>query len=250
MPDPSSPVQPARLRRAVKRPLSVVGTDQEALRALLALHACPEPRILDVTHNRGRMWKGLPYRPHRSDRDASLHEQGFTDTVADFRALPFEDGSFDVIVFDPPHLTHGGGVGVMREWRSRFGLGDEYAGGLSLEDTFEPFLEQAQRVLTVPTGVVLAKIADQVHGQRHRWQARAFQNMAEATGWTCCDLMLKVHYEHGVLNDPRWKLVQHTRQVHSYWIVLRNGPDCFSPTAPAADVKPRTGEMFAEIEFV
>jgi SAM-dependent methyltransferase len=28
------------------------------------------------------------------------------DVLADFRALPFADGQFRVVVFDPPHLTH------------------------------------------------------------------------------------------------------------------------------------------------
>ena len=30
------------------------------------------------------------------------------DIVADFRAIPFEDGSFYLVVFDPPHLLHAG----------------------------------------------------------------------------------------------------------------------------------------------
>lgn len=30
------------------------------------------------------------------------------DIIADFRALPFDDGSFSVVVFDPPHLERVG----------------------------------------------------------------------------------------------------------------------------------------------
>ena len=30
------------------------------------------------------------------------------DIVADFRAMPFDDGSFYMVVFDPPHLIHAG----------------------------------------------------------------------------------------------------------------------------------------------
>jgi ubiquinone/menaquinone biosynthesis C-methylase UbiE len=29
-------------------------------------------------------------------------------TIADFRDLPFEDNSFHLVVFDPPHLIHAG----------------------------------------------------------------------------------------------------------------------------------------------
>jgi SAM-dependent methyltransferase len=170
---------PCRMRR----PLSVVGTDQEALRALLAVHACPEPRILDVTHNRGRMWKGLPYTPRRSDRDPTLHEQGFTDTVADFRALPFDDGSFDVIVFDPPHIDHARGALPSDNWTERYGLKDEgyRAEGTMVVDLFKPFLLEARRVLA-PNGMVLAKIADAVHSHRYQWQHIALHDAARCRG--------------------------------------------------------------------
>ena len=30
------------------------------------------------------------------------------DVIIDFRALPYEDNSFDLVVFDPPHLIRGG----------------------------------------------------------------------------------------------------------------------------------------------
>jgi 23S rRNA G2069 N7-methylase RlmK/C1962 C5-methylase RlmI len=30
------------------------------------------------------------------------------DVIGDFRKIPFSDSSFDLVVFDPPHLIHGG----------------------------------------------------------------------------------------------------------------------------------------------
>lgn len=230
----------------MKRPLSVVWSDQEALTALLALHAVPEPRILDVTYNRGRMWRGLAFNVHRSDRDPSLHEQGFTDTVADFRALPFDDASFDVIVFDPPHLTDGTtGVHGSGGYGERYGVtGADYQHEANITFTFNDFLCEARRVLVPRTGVILAKIADQIHGGEYQWQARALQQKAEAMGFTSCDLMLTVRLSRGALIDPRWKHIRHARQVHCYWIVLRNGPDCVSATAPEADVKSKGIGMF------
>lgn len=234
----------------MKRPLSVVATDQAALLALLEMHAPIEPRILDVTHNRGVMWRGLSYRPHRCDRDPELFQKGFTDTMADFRALPFEDSSFDVIVFDPPHLTdasngiHGNGVNGTGHG-VRYGVtASDYQGEADITFTFDAFLVEARRVLVPTSGVILAKIADQVHGQVYRWQARTLQNKAEAAGFCCCDLMLRVRWGRGGLIDPRWKRVCHARQVHTYWLVLRNGPVCVSPTAPSADAKSHQAELF------
>lgn len=213
----------------MRRPMSVVGTDQEALTALLALHACPEPRILDVTHNRGRMWKGLPYAPHRSDRDPTLHAEGFTDTVADFRALPFADWSWDVLVFDPPHISEAGRNGLVGErggnWADRYGTLSEGYAAADVSACFAPFLAEAARVLA-PGGVVLVKISDQVHRAAYRWQHIDLILAAREAGFTACDMMVKVWRGRGGLNDPRWVHVWHVRKIHTFWIVLRFGKSC------------------------
>jgi SAM-dependent methyltransferase len=46
------------------------------------------------------------------------------DTLLDFRALPFADGSFKLVAFDPPHLVHAG----PRSWlAAKYGkLGDNW----------------------------------------------------------------------------------------------------------------------------
>lgn len=41
------------------------------------------------------------------------------DVVADFRCMPFEDNSFSLVVFDPPHLIHAG----EKSWlRAKYGV--------------------------------------------------------------------------------------------------------------------------------
>lgn len=208
----------------------MVGRDQDALTALLSLHACPEPRILDVTHNRGRMWQGLPYTPHRLDRDPELHAQGFTDTVADFRQLPFGPWSWDVLVFDPPHISEAGHTGLVggkagANWSDRYGTLAEGFSGASVSGCFAPFLAEAARVLA-PNGVVLVKIADQVHRAAYQWQHVDLIMAARKAGFTACDLIVKVSRAQAGLIDPKWKHVWHVRQVHCFWIVLRNGKAC------------------------
>lgn len=44
------------------------------------------------------IWKSTKYQ---STRSAIVHP----DIICDFTALPFEDNSFSLVVFDPPHLT-------------------------------------------------------------------------------------------------------------------------------------------------
>lgn len=87
----------------LERPDSVFyGRDRDLLPKLLDFYAAPDARVLDCTANRRRMWEGVVREPAPvfMDLDPAMEP----DVVGDFRALPFADASFDVLVFDPPHL--------------------------------------------------------------------------------------------------------------------------------------------------
>lgn len=70
------------------------------------------------------------------------------DVVADFRAIPFEDCSFYLVVFDPPHLLHAG----KNSWLAKkYGLlGENWR-----EDLKQGFCE-CMRVLK-PNGTLIFK---------------------------------------------------------------------------------------------
>ena len=207
-----------------KRSESVLlGRDPEALDLLIGLHAVPRPRILDATHNTGKMWKGATHKPaHRMDIDPQYP----VETVADFRAMPFDAGSFDVIVFDPPHLP----VAAASEnssgiWRHDYGLtehADRGRDGDNVSGQFAPFLAEAERVLAAE-GVVICKLADLVHNHRYQWQLVDFINAVRATSLTPCDLLVKRDPCGGNLKSSKWKNVRHLKRVHSYFIVVRKG---------------------------
>jgi len=199
----------------------VMGRDRDVLPLLLDLHAAPAPEILDVTHNRGVMWKGTSYRPTTMDIDPTFD----CDVTADFRAIPFPGGSFDVVVFDPPHLpAAAASVGSSGIWRSRYGIvatGD-YRQGDNVSPAFFDFLVEAKRVLR-PDGIVLAKIADLVHNHSYQWQHVDFINAARATDLTPCDVVVKVDPSHANLASSKWTTVHHLRSAHTFWIVVRKG---------------------------
>lgn len=204
------------------RPVSVVETDPEALASLLGIHAVPGPRILDVTYNRGRIWGDLPYKLTRLDRDPGLHALGFTDSIADFGALPFDEATWDVVVFDPPHQTDGGKNALGGQWARDYGTDAADMRGPNIEPIFAPFLLEARRVLA-PGGIVLAKIADQVHSSAYQAQHVAFINAARGFGLELIDIAIKVSANRGSLVDPKWKQVCHLRQIHTFWIALGHG---------------------------
>ena len=85
------------------RPESVImGRDPEVLSNLLHFYACEKARVLDCTANTRKMWNGVAWEGEvvYADIDPGVHP----DVVSDFRAMTFAASSFDVIVFDPPHL--------------------------------------------------------------------------------------------------------------------------------------------------
>lgn len=74
-------------------------------------------RVIDVACGSKMFWfdKHNPDVEFCDNRTVPYHEyyphryiEVSPDTVCDFTALPFEDGSFKLVVFDPPHLMWAG----------------------------------------------------------------------------------------------------------------------------------------------
>jgi len=212
----------------MERHLSTLhGKDNRAIEILMEVHCenVESPLILDCTHNRGVMWKGCSFSPSvRSDIDPT-HP---VDVAADFMSLPFRDGVFDVVVFDPPHLpTAAASANSSGMWRERYGITDAGEGreGDDVTGMFDRSLMEIRRVLR-DGGISLVKIADMTHNHRYRWQAFELVRSAESVGLTPCDLMVKMDPAQGNLKSSKWKSVRHLRRAHSYWIVLRNSRRC------------------------
>ncbi len=207
----------------MERPYTVLlGNDGEAINTLMGVHSPSEcPRILDVTYNTGKIWKGTNYKPVRMDIDSDLD----LDVVGDFKNIPFSDSFFQVIIFDPPHLPSD--IGGSSIWRDKYNTPrfDEGRKKDNVSALFKPFLLEAKRVLT-EDGIVLAKIADLVHNHRQQWQQVDFVNAVREVGMTPCDMMIKCDPKAGNLKSSKWKNVNHLRKNHCYWIVVRNSKRC------------------------
>ena len=206
------------------RPISSVwaGTDGKLLDAMLDFYAvlAPEP-ILDATYNTGRIWAGTQ-RPVVS---MDIDPQYSPDIVADNRAMPVPDASFAVVVYDPPHVGLQGRDKSRKRFDVDFGAsvacGKEHDWSLSY--LYPPFLSEALRVLQ-PNGLLLAKITDMVNCHRSRWAHVDFMTMAEAAGFTVCDLIVKVR--EGPMVSTKWKRAHHARKRHCFWIVCRKSERC------------------------
>ena len=197
------------------------GEDAELLEKMLGFYPKTPPReILDATVNKGRFWRGSDRKIVGMDIDPA-HAP---DIVADNCKMPCRDKSFDVIVYDPPHIPNQGEDG-RKDFQERFGLvvKSSIKNGYNLTHTFPPFLQEAWRVLR-DNGILFCKIADYVHGHRFQWAHVELINAAAKVGFTPCDCIVKVRK--GPITDPRWKKAHHARRQHCYWIVLRKSSKC------------------------
>lgn len=205
-----------------KRPLSFIsGRDPEVLQTMLDFYANPGARVLDVTANKRRMWKGVKWDGPVtfSDIDASVKP----DLVCDFRELHIGTESVDVLIFDPPHLpAAAGSQKSMKQMASDYGLRKAPRGN-NISPLFCPFLEEATRVLR-PDGILLAKLSDYVHNHRYQWMLVEFVNaVRQMPRLTACDLVVKNDPCGGNLKSGKWKNAYHVRNAHCWWIVVRKG---------------------------
>ncbi len=80
-----------------------VGTNDEVFPQVVKLYVPPRAKVADVTYGKGIFWKGIDVRQFE------LHPTDLNQGV-DSRALPYEAGSLDVVVFDPPYMHTPGGT--------------------------------------------------------------------------------------------------------------------------------------------
>lgn len=152
------------------------GVETHVIVNLIMLTCFPDARtVLDVTYGMGNFWSGSsPYAVTGCDLDESrVPEDGYVLDFTDMSSV--DDASYDVVVFDPPHLADGGEDSVMA---GRFSTVTTQA---ALETLTMNGAREAWRVCRIG---ILVKIADQVHGQM-------FQDMA----MTVCDAIATWPYE-------------------------------------------------------
>jgi SAM-dependent methyltransferase len=197
------------------------GTDAELLERMLDFYPRRTPKsILDATVNKGRFWQGSSRPVTGLDIDPA-HDP---DYVGDNRDMPFQDKSFDVVVYDPPHIPNQG-KDKSKDFNSRFGLvlKSSVDQGYNFSHMYPPFVKEAYRVLK-PEGVLFCKIADYVHGHRFQWAHIALIEAGVDVGFTACDCIVKLRK--GPIIDPKWKNAHHARRRHCYWIVFRKSTKC------------------------
>jgi hypothetical protein len=196
-------------------------SDAELIERMLDFYPRSTPkRILDATVNGGRFWRGS----HRPVVGIDIQGKHRPDVVADNTQMPFASSTFDVVVYDPPHIPNQG-ADKSKDFNFRFGLviRSSKENKYTFTHTFDPFLKEAWKMLR-QEGILLCKLTDYVHHHQYQWAHVDFIEAARKVGFRACDCIIKIR--NGPIIDPKWKTAHHSRRQHSYWLIFRKSKKC------------------------
>lgn len=191
--------------------------NDEVLPQILSLYVARGSVVADVTYGRGVFWKQVPAGRYQ------LHATDLT-TGTDCRSLPYQDGSVDCVVFDPPYMhTPGGTAHVNHQNYETYYRNNQPApsGAKYHEAVLELYFsgaKEAHRVLR-QEGIYIVKCADEVCANQQRLTHVEVVNELAGYGFVIEDLFVVVRR-----NKPGMSRVVkqvHARKNHSYFLVFR-----------------------------
>jgi hypothetical protein len=174
---------------------------------ILAVCFSDAETALDMTYGRGNFWDGSAHvRITAHDALAERAPNG----AADFRHLPYPPRSFDVVLFDPPHLPDGGADSIMA---TRYGT-----------------YTYAELMQVIPAGVleawrlarlgIVVKVTDAIHDEQLQLES---DWVREALGWLRpYDLVHQVRPR--ALVNSRWEEQLSAYNNGASFLVFRRNP--------------------------
>lgn len=195
------------------------GKNEDLIATAASLYLFDGATVADVTYSSGRFWRKVKTENYRFlASDMIPMRPGVI--AADFRHLPYRDGSVDALVFDPPYI-HSPGKGMLADRYNGRATTDmiTYADIMRL---YEDGMTEACRVLR-DGGQLWVKCKDSLASERQRWSHITVFGMAEKLGMYPRDLFLLIDATSPTVTTGRWARQLHARKVHSYLWVFETG---------------------------
>lgn len=204
-----------------------VSGNAEVFPEILSLHVPVGSKIADVTYGSGVFWRNVDLEQYE------LVPSDIADGV-DCRDLPYEDGSFDALVLDPPYMEgllrtnkdHKAGSGTHAAFRNYYSNGDEadekapkWHGAVT--DLYYKAGKEAHRVLK-DKGVLIVKCQDEVSANRQWLTHVEIINHYDSLGFYAKDLFVIVRQNKAGI--ARLKKQVHARKNHSYFLIFIKVP--------------------------
>lgn len=181
------------------------GTDADLVPLMTSFYAPTAITVLDVTYGKGRFWK-----KSRPQGLITVDLLPGADFQVDNRCMPFPDGMFDVIVYDPPQVNRSVEVGENR--KSVMALYNL----VSWDGTFVDTLRECYRVAS-PEATRIVKMADEL-SRPGPWHHVRLISEAEQVGWQPFDMLVK-RRQLSIRNPAQQR--HRARKRHCWFIVFK-----------------------------
>lgn len=191
------------------------GTNDDVFPFVLSLYVEIGKIVADVTYGKGVFWRNVP-------KDAyELRATDLADGI-DCRKLPYDDGSVDCVVFDPPYMhTPGGTAHVNHQNYEGYYRNNQAASGKKYHeavlDLYFSAAREAWRVLR-DGGVYIVKCQDEVCANQQRLTHVEIITELAQYGFIAEDLFVVVR--NGKPGVSRLLCQNHARKNHSYFLVF------------------------------
>ncbi|TJZ75812.1 site-specific DNA-methyltransferase [Rhodococcus oryzae] len=219
---------------------SYVGNNAPVFRDILKMFVPVGSTVADVTWGKGAFWTGVPdglYEVKPSDLQMGI----------DCRDLPYEDGTIDALVLDPPYMEglfrkdtgHMAGSGTHSAFRERYSNSQATAEVKDAPKWHDAVLDlyfkagwEAKRVLR-NYGIFIVKCQDEVSANRQRLTHIELIN-EWAEDFYCKDLFVVTRPNKPVV--ARMLKQEHARKNHSYFLVfVKRNPEFPKRIRPTAN---------------
>ena len=194
-----------------------LASNEQVFPRVLGLYVAPGSVVADVTYGKGVFWRQIApdrYRVLASD---------LADGV-DCRNLPYEAGSVDCVVFDPPYMHSPGGTAHSKHDAFDAYYRNNRTGNRTRSKYHEAVIDlyveggrEAYRVLR-DLGVFIVKCQDEVCSNRQRFTHLELIREYGDLGFMAEDLFVVVRNNRPGVS--RTKKQVHARKNHSYFLVF------------------------------
>jgi hypothetical protein len=183
---------------------SQVGTNADLIPNIVGMYVAEGSTVADVTYGKGVFWQKV---------DVSKYNFLPTDllTGVDFTALPYEDGTIDCVVFDPPYM-HGGQT-VLQSLKDRYR--NDNGSHESVIRLYARGILEATRVLK-KKGRIIVKCQDETESGKQRLTHVEIIELLKLFGFIILDTFVLVQSTTPCLQVKEQKSA---RKNHSYALV-------------------------------
>lgn len=204
------------------------GNSAACIQDIFQLHFPDVKSVVDVTYGKGRFWD---WNHTLNITGCDIDPQSPATIQADYRQLPFETNSFDVLVFDPPFIFTTGINRIIGTKRFFTGAeatvaAERVASNSPLTKPKNPtdLIEHTRRV--IEHAKEIARVGLVIKGQdlivnKADWWSYNTMKAAEELGIGLPTDRLIQHSPAHRMRDPRWKNQHHFRRADCIYLIWR-----------------------------